>query len=65
MLAHVDDSGSLFRSTKTPLETIESHKKDGFERFVFFNARISRCGSTSAVAVMIHIYIYISLNVKF
>ena len=36
MLAHVDDSGSLFRSMKTPLETIESHKKDGFERFCFF-----------------------------
>lgn len=36
MLAHVDDSGSLFRSMKTPLETIESHKKDGFERFFFF-----------------------------
>lgn len=44
---------------------LECHKKVELKAFFFFNARISRCGSTSAVSVVIYIYVYISLNVNF
>lgn len=66
--AHVDDSGSLFRSTWRQLwKWFRVSQKDGFESFFFY---MLECGSTSEVAVVIHIYLYfieckfLMLNVK-
>lgn len=47
-------------------DTFEECPKNGIESiFYFFNVRISRCGSVSVVAVVIHMYVSISLNVNF
>lgn len=57
-LAHIDDSGSSFKSIRRHLCKQFSVTKIKLKAFLKKNVRISRCGSTLAVAIVIYICLY-------